>query len=261
MEKVILGFLFISSLFIIFIIFKVAILSLFKSSHNKDNLFLSLWFFIFLFCNVLIQFIAARFVLLLFPPMFLLLYKELILNRISFKRGLTKLISVSILITILISTILAIGDYYFAGLYRDFVILLKKKMPLDKCIYFCRSAYHPYVSWGYGYYLHKYYPYNDIRKIEENFGTIKNLFYVLPNQPVLPMVINRSCFLAYEELNYNSNYNKELINSFCYRSNVVLHNQRFHVGFYCHDWGLLPFYISFRKVPLETFEVYRLSAK
>jgi 4-amino-4-deoxy-L-arabinose transferase-like glycosyltransferase len=256
-EKFILMFLFISSLFILFIVFKTALLSLLKSSYNKDNLFLSLWFFIFLVFNVLTQFIAARFVLLLFPPMFLLIFKELILNKISLKSNLGKLIPASIVITILISTILAIGDYNFAGIYRDFVISLKRKIPFDKSIYFCPVSYRPYFSWGYAYYLHKYFPQEKNVKIEENFGRVQNLFYVLPSQPVLPLVIHKTCLQRFQELNYN----KKLVNSFCYRSNAVLHNQKFHVGFYSQDWGLLPFYISLRKVTLETFEVYRLSVK
>jgi len=255
--KVILGFLFISSLFIIFIVFKVAFLSLLEKPRNKNNLFLSLWFFIFLIFNILIQFVAARFVLLLFPPMFLLLYKELTSRGVSFSTALNKLVSVSILITFLISTILTIGDYYFAGIYRDFTISIKKELPLYKDIYFCPSAYDSFLAWGYAYYLYKYYPQAINYKIEDNLNERKDFVYILPNEPVLPFVIHRICSDSFQELDYNKN----LIKSFYYKSNVALHNWKLRVGFYSHDWGLLPFYISFRKIPLETFDVYSVSVR
>ncbi|MDO9066334.1 MAG: glycosyltransferase family 39 protein, partial [Chloroflexota bacterium] len=137
-EKGILALLFISSFFIIVIIFKACILSIFKKSRDNDSLFLSLWFIFLLIFTIGIQFVAARFILLLFPPMFLLIVKELNLSKISPSGGLrNKFIPASILITIIISTTLAIGDYRLAGVYRDFVSSLKEKLSLNKDIYFC----------------------------------------------------------------------------------------------------------------------------
>ncbi len=257
-ERFSLAFLFTSSLFIIFVIVKLGLLSLFRKSYDKETLFLSLWFLISLVFIIPVLFIAARFVLLLFPPMFLLIYKELTANKIFFTPGLNKSVLASVLITVLISTILAIGDYHFAGAYRDFVTSLKKKPQfLDKEVYFCPASYYPYLSWGYAYYLYKYYPAILDIKISEDSDKMQDLIFISPSEPVLPAVINKVCSREFRD----SDYDKNLIDRFCYKSSVVLQNRRFHAGFYSHDWGLLPFYISFRQAPLETFDVYSLSIR
>lgn len=256
-EKSILAFLFISSFFLILLIFKACVLSIFKKPRDNDNLFLSLWFISLLIFTIGIQFIAARFILLLFPPMFLLIVKELNLNKIPPSLGLhNKFIFIPIVITIIISIVLAIGDYHLAGIYRDFVASFRKKVPSDKDIYFCPASFDTNLCYGYAYYLHKYYPQAENTKIEKNLNKVNNFLYFAPNGPFLSPCFYESCTDYFQGLDYNKN----LIKSFYYKSNVVLHNRKFHAGFYSHDWGLLPFYISFKKVPLETFEVYQIVA-
>lgn len=252
-EKGILAFLFISSFFIILIIFKVCVLSIFKKSRDNDSLFLSLWFIFLLIFTIAIQFVAARFILLVFPPMFLLIVKELNFSKIAPSGGLpNKFIPTSILITIIISSALAIGDYHLAGIYRDFVTSLKKKLSLDKDIYFCSTSFDTDFCYGYAYYLQKYYPQAKNLKIEKDLSGIRDSIYIVPNGSFLAPPFYEACADYFQKLDYN----KKLINSFFYKGHVFIHNRKFHTGFYSHDWGLLPFYISFRKVSLEVFNVY-----
>jgi hypothetical protein len=189
--------------------------------------------------------------------MFLLIAKELNLSKISPSGGLrNKFIPASILITIIISATLAIGDYRLAGVYRDFVSSLKEKLPLNKDIYFCPTSFDTDLCYGYAYYLQKYYPQAMNTKIERKLNKTQDYIYIMPNGSFLSPGFYESCTDYFQGLDYD----KKLIKSFYYKSNVFLHNRKFHAGFYSHDWGLLPFYISFKKVPLETFEVYQIVA-
>lgn len=254
-EKSMLALFFVSSFFIILVIFKAGVLSILKKSQDKDNLFLFLWFIFLLVFTIAVQFIAARFVLLLFPPMFLLIAKELGLNKAAFALGLrNKFISAGILITLSISVVLAIGDYRLAGAYRDFAGSLRKKLPLDKAVHFCPASFDTNLCYGYAYYLRKYYPQLINDKAGINLNKAGESIYIMPVGSFLSPVFYESC------ADYSSGlvYNKKLIGSFYYKSNVFLHNRKFHAGFYSHDWGLLPFYISFKEAPLETFEVYQI---
>ncbi|GAG39576.1 unnamed protein product, partial [marine sediment metagenome] len=232
--------------------------SLLKKS-NKDTLFLSSWFFLIFVFNIFTNFIAARFSLLLLPPLFLFIYNKLSSYNFAIVKPKLKFI---IFISIIFSTVLAIGDYRFAGVYRNFVISFKKKLPLDKVIYLYPNYYSSYFAWGFAYYLEKFYPplvnihhINMPYEIKERLNQQDGIF-ITATEPVLPVVIEkRPGFDMYPD----SDFDKDLINSIYYRGNVFLHNRKFHAGFYCHDWGLLPFYLSLRKMPLEKFEVYKLS--
>lgn len=257
MEKSILAFLFVSSLFIIALIFKAGILSFFKKSPDKDNLFLFFWFISLLVFTIAVQFIAARFVLSLYPPVFLLIAKELGLKKVTVPLSLrNKFIFLLILITMIISVVLAIGDYQLAGIYRDFAGSLRKKLPADKGIYFCPASFDTNLCYGYAYYLRRYFPQAINAQPEIGSNKAGESIYIMPAGGFLAPPFYESC------ANYSSElvYSKELIGSFYYRGNVFLHDRKFHTGFYSHDWGLLPFYISLKKVTLETFEVYQITA-
>lgn len=121
-------------------------------------------------------------------------------------------------------------------------------------IYFYHRFY--YYSWGYAYYLEKFYDsVNAPYRIKERLSKEHSIL-ITPTQQVLPIVIEKkSVFTKLLDLDYD----KTLIDSIYYKGNVFLHNRKFHAGFYSHDWGLLPFNFSMRKVPFEVFEIYRLS--
>jgi len=255
-EKSILAIFFISSFFIILVIFKAGVLSFSKRSCVKDNLFLFLWFGFLLVFTIIMQFVAARFVLLLFPPMFLLLVKESGLDKFKFSLALRhKFISLAILITMIFSVVLAIGDYHLAGIYRDFVSSLGKKLPVNKDIYFCSTSFDTNLCYGYAYYLRKYYPQAMQAKMETSLNKAGEFIYIQPAGSFLAPGFYESC----ADYPLGLAYKKKLIGSFYYKSNVFLHNRKFHAGFYSHDWGLLPFYISFDKGPLEVFQVYQIT--
>jgi hypothetical protein len=245
-EKCFLAILFIASSYIILLIFKSGFKSIFK--RDKDTLFLASWFFLIFIFNILTNFIAARFLLLLLPPLFLFIYNKLFSYNFETINLKVKLI---ILISLIFSTVLAIGDYQFAGLYRHFVRSFKRIMPLGEKenVYFYHGSY--YFSWGYAYYLEKFY--NSVNINYERKLSQQDNIFVMPAEPVLPIVIEKK--LVFNKL---LNYDKTLIKSVYYKGNIILHNQKFRTGFYSHDWGLLPFYLSIKKVPLETFEIYRL---
>lgn len=288
-EKIFLALLFTSTFFIILIIFKVILSYFFKKAHNKDRLFLSLWFFAVLFFTIFSQFIAARFVLLLFPPMFLFLYSELNANRVYLFSGIKKIISALVFVVFIISTVLAVGDYKFSGAYRDFTVFLKKKIVLDNKVYFSPCYRIPYYAWGYSYYLNKYYPITIDAKIKEadllngvcnsaflfkkdkedkewlysilpfsfsiDWSKNPEFIFVFPVGDALPVSVRMTSILKRAE---DLNIRMILTNQVYFASNVFLHNRKQKTGFYSHDWGLLPFKLALQKTALEEFYIYKL---
>ncbi|MBU1147425.1 MAG: glycosyltransferase family 39 protein [Candidatus Omnitrophica bacterium] len=228
-EKTMLTFLFIVSLYII-----LKIVATFLKPHNKDNIFLSIWFFILLFFTIFSQFIAARFALLLFPPMFLIIYNQMLRKRI---------IAFFLILAFSLSTILAIGDYHFAGVYRNVFSGLKKSMSETDQLHYLAG------DWGYRYYARK----AGCRiAVEPKAGDI----FIMPKDQPIPYLNIRKRYL---EKIYESGHKKTLINRLEYFSNAVLHDRDMHAGFYCNDWGLLPFSLSMQKVLVESFKIYKLS--
>lgn len=288
-EKIFLALLFTSTVFIILIIVKVILVFFLKKRCNREQLFLSVWFFAVLFFTILSQFVAARFVLLLFPPMFLFLYSELNVNQIYFFSGFKKIIAGLIFIVFIISTVLAIGDYKFAGAYRDFLVFFKKKVALDNKVYFSPCYRVPYHAWGYSYYLNKYYaiiidtrikeahPLNGARNLAFLFNKDKEdeewlysilpfsfsidwsknpeFLFVLPIGDALPVPVRMTSILKRAD---DLNIRMILINQVYCTSNVFLHNRKQKTGFYSHDWGLLPFKLTLQKTVLEEFRIYKL---
>ena len=253
LEKSFLAVLFIASSYVILLFFRSGARSFFNKG-NKDTLFLSAWFFLALAFNLLTNFIAARFSLLLLPPLVLFIYNRLPVD--NFKSIKPKL-GLIILSSAIFSTLLAIGDYQFAGIYRDFASSFKettlskeKEEP-----YFYHGHY--YDSWGYAYYLERFYPspataYEIKQRLSQPGGIL-----ITPSEPVLPIVGRKSSFIESLE----ADYDRILIDSISYKGNIILHNRKFRSGFYSHGWGLLPFYLSMRRVTLENFKIYRLSKR
>jgi len=277
-EKFILAFFLAFSLFIILIVFKMGLVSLFNRGYNKDKLFLSLWFFILLGFVVLSNFIAARFVLLLFPPMFLLIYGQIFSDFEPSMAKIKKMFIFLILITLFLSTALAVGDYRFAGIYRDIGQYVKSSTPKESEVYFYLG------EWGYDYYMiregyriltsnevrrtldYKYYKY----RIPEGYRILtcediirgklhqgEDVIFIIPKGAVLPTV----AFGRIENfLNELSRLECKLvsIDRRTYYGNIFLHNIKFHAGFYSHDWGLLPFSLFLKKAMMEHFDICQL---
>jgi hypothetical protein len=53
-------------------------------------------------------------------------------------------------------------------------------------------------------------------------------------------------------------YGLYLLDQIDYEGTVALLNTRTHTGFYCSNRGLMPFYLSFKKIPIESFKIYRV---
>lgn len=251
-EKCTLSVLFVCSSYVVFLIFNLGLKALFK--RDKDTLFLSIWFFSALFFNLLTNFIAARFFLLVFPPLFLLIYNELHSANPKMIKSKLKYI---IFISLIFSTVLAAGDYQFAGIYRDFVHSLRNKFPEEaakKTMYFDKISY--YSGWGYAYYLDNAGgPIKPLPKEQKDLDKGTAIYFV-PSEPVLPFVIEDRSGLAHL---LRAEFDKVLLDSVNYAGNIFIHNRKFHSGFYCHDWGLLPFNFSMHRVPIEVFKFYKIS--
>lgn len=253
-QKSFLSILFICSSYVILMLFKSGLKALFEKA-GKDTIFLTAWFFAVFIFNILFSFIAARFMLLLLPPLLLFIHGELFSCNF---RAIKYRITVVVLVAFLFSTVLAIGDYQFSGLYRNFIQTLKKRFSPEerKNIFFYCQA--PYFSWGYSYYIESLvqhagaHYYKERAKLKQKYK-----IFVTPTQPVLPIIIQKNRYLFIDR-SIDLDCDKILMDSVCYKGNIFLHHKRFKVGFYSHDWGLLPFYLSLRKAPLECFEIYRL---
>lgn len=218
---------------------------------ERDRVFLALWFIVLLVFTVVSQFLAARFVLLLFPPLLLFAYRECRLSR-PLKKGLV----VAACLILAISAILAVGDYRFAGVYRDFVLRLKAKVSDRHGIAFCYNSFFPFYSWGYGYYLYTHF--RDAMSVDIEAALKKGgLLYVVPREPVLPLVLDNSCPRYFSEMGYE----RREAGTVEYRGRVTLQHTATHAGFYSHGWGLLPYSVRPRGVILERFALYSLSKR
>ncbi|MFH1440442.1 MAG: glycosyltransferase family 39 protein [Candidatus Omnitrophota bacterium] len=243
-EKFILSLLFVSSAYIILIIFKIAFLSLFNKK-DKDNLFLSVWFIVLLAFTIISNFIAARFILLLLPPMFLLIYNQISPGFAKIAVKTRKVLCFSLIITFFIATILAFGDYCFAEIYRNLNPQFKKMVHFKKTqIYFSGD-------WGFDYYMQK----------AGNKDTLYGMTDIaLPEEFIFIAPTLASCYREYyfEQLS-KLKYDKILADQIDYYGNIILLNSKAHAGFYSHAWGLLPFYLSPKKMIVESLEVYKMS--
>jgi 4-amino-4-deoxy-L-arabinose transferase-like glycosyltransferase len=250
-EKFFLAMLFLFSCFMILLISKAFWGGILKQKSDKENIFLSFWFLLLLIFTIFIQFIAARFVLLLFPAMILFICKELQNIRRGNPNIFKKTILAALAVSAVISTILAIGDYQFAGIYRDFISHLKEMGIRNEEVDFGRESRVPYCAWGYAYYLESYFPATRERFNLQNKGY---KFLVLPQEKVLPFIINN--------LSLGIDYSAKegvIEESVCkYPGHIFIHNRMHKTGFYSHDWGLLPFKICLKAKTIERFGIYRL---
>lgn len=279
-EKFIIGVFVTFSFFAILLVFKFFLTSLNSRGSNRDNLFLSLWFFIFLVFLVFSNFIAARFILLLLPPLFLLIFRQMFGKRkypIAFTKGL---LIFAFLLTFIFSFLLATGDYSFARAYSDFSQYLKKTIPPGSSVYFYLG------DWGYDYYMSKsgYKPLTsnqikeamdyrycryrlpqgiqiyDYNEMIQELRHKNSIILITPRESAIPSV---ACGGVEKFLNGIDKLgcSKELVDQRQYYGNIILLNRKLNTGFYSSGHGILPFSIFLRKVKIEAFEVYKLVYK
>jgi len=250
LEKSALALFFIASFFIICFITKKLFESVFKKPRDRDSAFLCVWFILSLISIILTQFISARFVMLLFPPMFILIYRSI--KEIWEDRAwvLKLALPACLCAAFAVSIVVAIGDYQLAGLYRDFVKRIDGYGLKKKEIYFCPNAYSMTLAWGYAYYLDSQYPeggqWNESGKYS---------LAILPARKVLPITIQGLCPLPRQA----AGAGQKEAGRYLYSGYVLVHSRENRVGFYSHDWGLLPFKFSPGKRALEEFIIYDLS--
>lgn len=249
-EKVMLAVFFVTSIYIILFILRIGFKSIKNKKTNKDYVFLSFWFLIMLLVNFLIAFSSVRYILLLLPP-FCLIVTNKLLNKLNLK------VLVPIIIaTFSISTIIAIGDYHFAGIYRDFMYKIKEKPQFKNSkVYFLPG------DWGYNYYVRKA-GFNFLTLKKLNRGYLKrrenknSIFIISPHKKVVSYADQRKKII---NMLKNRHYSVKLIDSYKYFGRITIHNKKWHTGFYSHDWGLFPFRFFINKKMIENFKIYRLS--
>jgi 4-amino-4-deoxy-L-arabinose transferase-like glycosyltransferase len=255
-EKAALAVFVTTSFFIIFWIIKGVVISVSRQAKDsRDIAFLALWFAILAVFITLIQFISARFIMLLFPPLIMLLFKGVRgIKLASAARG--TVIAASTAMAVL-SVALAIGDYYFAGIYRDSVFKLSSLVKDKEKAVFSQATYSDFYAWGYSYYVSRAYP-NDNYLTKENISAAPYPFYTMLSQEqgVLPIVLER---IRHPEREYL--VDEPPLTCYAYYSNLLLHNRKHRVGFYSYDWGFLPFKILLHPVLIERFCVYRVKGE
>lgn len=251
-ERYILVFLLAISIYLIISFLKIGASSLF--SADRDGLFLSLWFFIVLSCAVLFShFISARAILILLPPTILLIYRKITAGAARNIDTGKKSFFLPATVTFLFSAILCIGDYSFAGIYRDFSQSVKSALPAMNDKVYCSG------SWAFRYYMQKegvpiIYSYGgsewnlDGKKVSED--SLEPHVFIAP---ITAFPWSREHYASYLK-----KYKVFLIEEIDYNGTIVLLNKKAHAGFYCQGWGLMPFYLSFKKVPVESFMIFKI---
>ncbi|MDD5731058.1 MAG: glycosyltransferase family 39 protein [Candidatus Omnitrophica bacterium] len=262
-EKTCLAFLIVVSTTMILLITERTLASFGK---DKDAFFLGIWFLISLAAVILFIFVAARFVLVIFPPMFLLAFR--MISPLNNPRK--RLFSAAAAISFILAAIIAIGDYQFAGVYREFSNDVKKGAVDGRNKAFLYAG-----DWGYNYYViqqgldriksktlssyssHGKIPKAGLKLIEDMRPDASHgIVLVMPEQPVLPTVGFGRKELFWQKI-ADLGWHKSEIKREVYFSGIILHHTGYKTGFYSHDWGLLPFKFK-RKAVLEEFSFYRL---
>lgn len=220
------------SLFIILLFLRQVIFP--PDKNNLDRFFLNIWFFGFLFLNVIAHYVAARYILLSVPPMILLLISYL--DTIKFKflnPRVFYLICLSIILAF--SVAISIADYRFAALYRNFADDIKKEYGIANNKVWFEG------HWGFQYYM------------------MKNGYSFLDPQEDSPMpgdILIKPILADYDNKIYPKWKNAlESIDTKIYYGNLKLLNSEAHAGFYSQGWGFLPFFSSESEV--ERIEIYR----
>jgi hypothetical protein len=257
LEKTFLFVFITNSIFIIFVVAKYffSYFSRRNSYVGKDLLFVSVWFFIVLFFTLSINFIAARFILLMLPPAIIIICREAAVLQ---KSGLLKKFFLPLLICLILSIVLAIGDYHLAEIYRNFSFKLKDTLKKQrKTVFFLPAA------WGYNYYLARVaYPLQEIdldrEDILRQISKGKTIFLAIPDRQPLPYEKFRDLTL---DCLAKRGFETIPVTDFAYVGYIFLHNKKMHAGFYSHDWSMLPFTFSFKKSLLEKFTVHYIKLK
>ncbi len=195
-----------------------------------DELFLLLWFWGIFYFNIITEFAAVRFVLILIPPLILLLM------RLGKKKALPqKVFSIGIVLTLLLGLSVSYGDYRYANCYRNFA--------QEKAASFKEEGKEIWFRghWGFQYYMEK-----------EGFE-----YLAIDRMPTQGDLIIMPSIVHHEPLSKEIDEGIRLIDTVTYQTSFPIRtmHQRNKAGFYSHGYGFLPY--AFSKDYLEEFKIYR----
>lgn len=198
--------------------------------RDSDETFLLLWFWGIFFMNILAEFAAARFVLILMPPLIFLLI------RIAEKRALFRsLCGVGIIFGMVLSLLVSYGDYRYANCYRNFT--------QKRAVSFKEEGRKVWFRghWGFQYYMEK-----------EGFE-----YLATDRMPAQGDLIIMPSIVDHEPLSKEIDKGIRLIDTITYQTSFPIRtmHQRNKAGFYSHGYGFLPY--AFSKDYLEEFKIYR----
>lgn len=198
--------------------------------RDSDETFLLLWFWGIFFMNILAEFAAARFVLILVPPLIFLLI------RIAEKKALTQKVSLAgIVLTLMLGLLVSYGDYRYANCYRDFA--------LKKVVSFKEEGRKVWFRghWGFQYYMER-----------EGFE-----YLAIDRMPARGDLIIMPSIVDHEPLSKEIDKGIRLIDTITYQTSFPIRtmHQRNKAGFYSHGYGFLSY--AFSKDYLEEFKIYK----
>jgi hypothetical protein len=195
--------------------------------------------------NVISEFAAVRFVLLMLPPMILMGMK---ISEEGFICGTKQfkdlVVIIGLLSTLVLSVSVVYADYNYANVYRLYVKKINGSLK-DKKINIYFSAH-----WGFQYYMEKKGFKCFSPKID---NPEKGDILIVPVIASYDMPIDVS---SKEQLENYLSKRMRLVNMMEYNNWVpvrTMHKEA-HAGFYSHGWGFLPFIFSRRY--LEKFYIW-----
>jgi hypothetical protein len=209
-----------------------------KSENRSRGIFLLLWMLTVLgYCIFVLAFGAARYLLPMLVPIVLV-----IVNGAEWdfsNRRNRVIISCAVSLSVLFGAASAYSDYRYADTYRDFageIKTFRSKKGGSFDIWYIGV-------WGTPYYMRKanskpltYYS-DDPRKGDFIVVPVVQMFWK-PSKPL------RRRMQQYAEIRYESKFPLRLFNRLS------------HAGFYCQDFGLLPFSVS--QEPNEIFLIFEV---
>lgn len=206
-------------------------------NKNKDDIFLSAWYIIYLITIIfLLPFGCVRYTLPMLPPLIILFVKQ---ARKKFKEEKNfKIFAYSgIVCTIITGIAVAYADYEYANVYRDFARKFNDKYEIKRNdVWFTGE-------WGFRYYMeendYKYIISIDNSQKEGDLVVIPDLPCPSPLHPKL-----KSRLKLKDTVVYNSKFP------------IRVMNREAYAGFYASGYGMLPY--SFSYAPLETFKIYEV---
>ncbi len=218
-----------------------------KEDNKKmtDDILLLFWFIGIFLLNVIAEYAAVRFVLIMLPPMVLLGMRILDEGYVQrFKKFKISVITTGLIFSVLFSVSVTYADYNYANSYRLFAEKTTKMFEGKKD----KVSFNGH--WGFQYYMEK----NGFKCFSAKIDNPqKGDILIIPYIASYDMPIDVS---SKEQLEGYLGRQMKLIETIEYNTwfPVRIMHKDAHAGFYAHGHGFLPFVFS--RVYLEKFYIW-----